>query len=145
MVSIFENIEKGDTVLVYKKSHYGFMSYKEFLVPIKVVKTSKTLITIENGQRFKKKDGFYYGQKTDFKRIYLPGQNLKIPFGGVDTAKDQSIERDQFEKKLRLEREITNIFDDLNLEGDSSLTVKELENILSVLQDIQRRIDEKPK
>lgn len=128
----YKDIKVGDTVYVNMEIRYGFHISKIFYVPRKVIKITKTQFTVEKNRRFKKEDGREINSEKYCSYACKEGENFR---GFI--IKDETYEMKKFLYKIRLEQSIIQHFSDFKLKIDSSLSLKELEDIFSKIKQIK--------
>lgn len=131
----FKDTKEGDVVFIGNDVSLGFHTCKTFYCPIKVIKTTATQLTIENGERYNRNGRKIGGNYGD--HIYLLGE--KIHFGGV--VNDQTKEKQLFIKKINTEREIKNIIESIKFAYDSKLSAEQLEETKSKLLEIKKLLN----
>jgi hypothetical protein len=119
----FEDIKAGDIVYTYDHVRTGWTRIKKFMVPKKVARTTKTLIILENGKRFKK-NGLEYGSGYD--SISLTGT-------------DESNEMKAFINKVNLVKEANDLLYNFKVYTDmDSNLINELITLLKKIQTDER-------
>jgi len=113
----FENIKAGDELLIKKRIQVGWNISKEFTIPIKVDKTTKTQIVVEGGRRFKKENGVEIKGNSWGQAIFYPGD--KESWYSKKGAYDQTHEMVEFIKTINILLENKKIIASLSLTEDN--------------------------
>ena len=94
----FENVKVGDTVFVEREIRYGWGNMKDFWIPTKVKRVTKTQFVVElDDRRFKKDRGYEIGCNSYGK--YAKNEGDVYGFGNKIRVYDQTAEMNEFVKK----------------------------------------------
>ena len=130
---MFEDVKVGDTVYTQDEVPAGNRQVRLFWTPKKVARVTKTQFILENGVRFRKRDGeeisnAFYGKTARRLGDYY----------GNEIVTDQSEEKASFVKKVKAFRQaresLKKIWIDINQENFDEIvdTIKRLEELMDV-------------
>ena len=135
----FENIKVGDTVFTEKCIRYGWQKAETFMIPEKVTKVTKTQFTVESGDRYQKK-GYKIGDT--WARAYKEGDDRGL-YGRKIPVCDETKQMEEFELKLKAEREFNLIAEKLKVDLNSNFNLDEIEGVLKKIEEVSNYIKAK--
>ena len=127
----FKDIKPGDFVLCPKVVIYGF-NKKSFYLKEEVVRVTKTQLITSNGYKFRKEDGKEIGRYC----YYCCNNNDKL-FG--EEVKDETLEYEEFLKKLKIGRVLENAIHDLNRTSiNYDIPIEELKDVYEKIKEVKK-------
>lgn len=136
----FQNVKKGDVVLVPVYVNYGFSKHRRFYIPDPVLRVTKTQLITESGRRFKKDGGSEVGEH--FSNCYYEGEEIGR-FGIM--AEDQTKEMHEFKVKLNIEKKLIKKINGLKIKIGSGIDISDLQLIQEHLEAVRQIIDRNQK
>jgi hypothetical protein len=120
----FKDIKEGDTVYIEETVRYGYHRGQSFFVPVKVIKTTKTQFTVEDGYRFMKENG--KGIKDLCGNAYFLGDQVRYK----EFVTDQSKECNALKEKLKVVSGLNTLIS--RVSNSSALTREVIESDVSI-------------
>lgn len=131
-VPVFKELEAGEVVLIAKKVSIGWREWKEFLLPLKVDRVTKTQFTTVDGRRWRRSDGAEMGKKNWQGRDFCTKK-------GYNGAKDETKEYEEFlvamEKRQNLRKELSS----LQIRVGANYEEKDIDALLGAIKKFKEK------
>jgi hypothetical protein len=130
----YDHIQKGDTVYRKKIVQLSYNIGKGFWMPFKVERTTKTMIILTDGTRWRKNGNIVdYGSCSIFRQLGEKADNWS-----TEIVKDQSNEYREAKQKVKVIREMKSRLDDVRNMTTTRLFQIDVQDIKKLIHSLEK-------